>query len=649
MNRAFLIVFLMLAAGTALGDGVDTSRQGARALALPKGDDVFHFIVYGDRTGGLPFGIRILEKAVRETNLLDPDLVMTVGDLVNGYNATDAWLKEAKEFRGVMDRLSMPWYPVAGNHDIYWRGKGLPDGHHEANFEKHFGPLWYVFEHKNAAFIVLYSDEGDRKTNKKGWRTAAVNQFSEEQLTWLAGTLKKTKDADHVFVFLHHPRWITDWYPGNNWETVHKMLVKAGNVSTVFGGHIHRRRYEGKRDGIEYMTLAVVGGKIPMDLAGTGWLNHFDVVTVRKDRVSYATIPVGATMDPKLMTPERWESIDLLRGLLPQHKGTVIVTAEGNASGDYELTLHNPSDGAIEVTVAQAPKTPSWWLRPSHAHARLEPGKRTTMKFHWARLPRGELRMPRFELRVDYLAPTQRVSLPPRLIDASIRLDPIDEGFWSDRSGSLYLPKEGAAARVESSMVMLGDDPFTVEAWVKLKSYSRRAAVVSKAERSGFGLFLYDGVPSFDVSAGGRYRRAGADKKTGKLPLGRWVHLAGVYDGKKVALYRDGVLIGEGKASGKRLGNALPIYIGADPDKAGRAKSSVLGQIDEVRISKGAFYTSAFTPKRRLKPNAKTLLLQTFDRGLGSIYPDRTGNGNFAVGVGGAEWRTSSGKPRTSR
>jgi 3',5'-cyclic AMP phosphodiesterase CpdA len=644
MNRAFAFLFLALTAVTVLGDGVETSRPGARALALPKGDDVFHFVVYGDRTGGPASGVRVLAQAVGETNLLDPDLVMTVGDLVNGYNATDAWLVQMNEFRGIMDRLSMPWYPVAGNHDIYWRGKGKPEGHHEANFEKHFGPLWYFFEHKNAAFIVLYSDEGDRRTNKKGWRNAAVNQFSETQLTWLAATLKKTTKADHVFVFVHHPRWIPDWYPGNNWDTVHKMLVKARNVSTVFGGHIHRRRYEGKRDGIEYMTLATVGGHMPMEARGTGWLNHFDVITVRKDRVSYATIPVGATMDPKVMTLERWTAIDLLLATQPKHGGTVVVSSKGEAVGDYELTLQNPTDAPIEVVISQAPRTPSWWLRPDHAHARIEPGKSTTMKFHWARLPRGDLRMPTFEMHVDYLAPTQRVSLPPRVITASVRLGKIDEDFWGTSSGSLRLPNEGAAARVESSMLNLGQKSFTVEAWVNLKSHSRRAAVVSKAEKSGFGLFLYDGVPSFDVSAGGRYGRARADKKAGRLPLNQWVHLAGVYDGKRVRLYRDGALVGEGKAAGKRVGNALPIYLGADPDKRGQATSSMLGQIDEVRISSGAIYSEAFKPGRRLKKTGSTLLLQTFDRGLGALYPDRAGNGKFAVGVGTAKWMSEESK-----
>ncbi|MEZ6164979.1 MAG: hypothetical protein R3B67_11140 [Phycisphaerales bacterium] len=41
--------------------------------------------------------------------------------------------------------------------------------------------------------------------------------------------------------------------------TVCTMLVEAGNVAAVFAGHIHYMRYDGKRDGIEYVSLTTGG------------------------------------------------------------------------------------------------------------------------------------------------------------------------------------------------------------------------------------------------------------------------------------------------------------------------------------------------------------------------------------------------------
>ena len=376
-------ILLAAAAATAWGDPptVTTSREGARRLPLPKGDDVFHFVVYGDRTGGPPDGISILEKAVRETNLLDPDLVMTVGDLVQGYNDQPAWMTQMREYRGVMRDLKMPWYPVAGNHDIYWRGGKTPPGHHEQDFEKHFAPLWYWFAHKNAGFVVLFSDEGDPKTNRKGWQAQAVNRFSETQLAWLEKTLVEAQALDHVFVFLHHPRWRTDYYRDSNWSRAHELLAKAGNVSAVFAGHMHRRRYHGKRDGIEYFTLAAVGGGMPFNVPGSGHLHHMDVVTVRKAGFRVATIPVGSVLDPRALTAERHAEIDALRRMpLSLEGGPFGVTIDGAASGRFSISLKNPTLRRIEATLQLLSPDPLWRLYPNHRHADIEPGGEQTLR-----------------------------------------------------------------------------------------------------------------------------------------------------------------------------------------------------------------------------------------------------------------------------
>lgn len=112
---------------------VYTDRHSPVKLEKPSEEESFTFAIFGDRTGGLHSGLRVLEKAVAEINAIGPDLVMTVGDLVQGYNQRNEWLMQMGEFKLVMNRLVVPWFPVAGNHDVYWRGADRPENEHDGD------------------------------------------------------------------------------------------------------------------------------------------------------------------------------------------------------------------------------------------------------------------------------------------------------------------------------------------------------------------------------------------------------------------------------------------------------------------------------------------------------------------------------------
>lgn len=637
---ASLLLFMGFSA-SAHEPKVHTSRENGRPLPLPKSDDMFHFVIYGDRTGGVPEGIRVLEQAVVDTNLLDPDLVMTVGDLVQGYNEPEEWMEQMREFRGVMGQLEMPWFPVAGNHDIYWRasagGAEPPPQEHEDNYEKHFGPLWYWFEHKGSGFLVLYTDEGPSPKKFSGPENV---QMSETQLSWLGQALGEMKQFDNVFVFLHHPRWIGGGYEGSNWDAVHQALVSAGNVRAVFAGHIHRLRYDGVKDGIGYYALATTGGSMPGNYPEVGYVNHMNLVTVRKKDFSVAILPVGAVIDPTQYTPERLQDLDAVRAMpLALASDPILIQTDGKAVGAYRLTATNPAKVPVELTISPEVAEAGWLVLPDHQHVKIQPGGEMEIALTYAFTGSAESLavVPELSIETDYLDGNARITLPGRKLGMEVALAPLDEAFFSGAEQRvLVLGGESSGVRVDSSAYELPDGPFTVECWANPDVEMENNALLAKMESSEFGILINGGVPQFQVFLDGSYRQAVAAEK---LPLQQWSHVAGVFDGEAVSLYVNGRLAAQSEASGMRKPNKQPLFIGADPDGNGQPTRSFIGKLDNVRLSKGVRYTGeAFDLSvSEFMVDADTLLLFDCDRVVSFFLPGQKSGGQISARLAGAK------------
>src|SRR5579884_2466109 len=128
--------------------------------------ETFHFAVVSDRTGG--HRARVFSQAVEQLNLMQPAFVVSVGDLIEGYSKDFAKLtNEWKEFDTYVSKLQMPFFYVAGNHDV-------SNAEQTKQWQERYGRRYYHFVYRGVLFLAVCSDDGEEL--KKG------PQLSQEQI-----------------------------------------------------------------------------------------------------------------------------------------------------------------------------------------------------------------------------------------------------------------------------------------------------------------------------------------------------------------------------------------------------------------------------------------------------------------------------------
>lgn len=146
-------------------------------------------------------------------------------------------------------------------------------------------------------------------------------------------------------------------------------------------------------------------------------------------------------------------------------------------------------------------------------------------------------------------------------------------------------------------------DQITVSAWVRPKALPKDyRAVVSRQ----IGALLhpdqfYLGFGPAKGSIRYKWHLGTVDNGTlndrsiyiGSPVYGRWIHMTGVYDGKTMRLYIDGVEIGSREQTGDIQVDGNPVTIGAEENgpESRIVDGEFDGQIDEVRI-----YNRALSP-----------------------------------------------------
>lgn len=297
------------------------------------GSDTFRFAIVADRTGG--HRDAVFEQALRKVNELQPEFVMSVGDLIEGHTEDPAVLDQQwDELAGFIEQLDMPFFYVPGNHDI--SNKFM-----EAKWTERFGHPYFHFVYHNVLFLCLDTED------------PPTTHMSEAQAAYVAETLAEHKNVRWTLVFMHEPLW--EERKDTGWARVEDLL--QGRPYTVFAGH-HHSYMKSIRHGQKYFRLATTGAA--STLRGANYFGEFDHVTwvtMTDEGPQVVNLATEGIRDENVRTPQDEE---LVRPILFGRAMTVdsVFLEKGARFRAATTTVHLINDTEFPLTIEAKVKVP---------------------------------------------------------------------------------------------------------------------------------------------------------------------------------------------------------------------------------------------------------------------------------------------------
>ncbi|MCW4029266.1 MAG: metallophosphoesterase [Candidatus Bathyarchaeota archaeon] len=293
----------------------------------------FQFALISDNAGSGRSGV--LPAAIEVANLLQPEFVANLGDLVEGYmDATGHMASEEtyrswwKEIDSYLSKLDMPFFFLPGNHDLnnpasvkVWR-------------ERHGGKReYYHFVYQNVLFLMISTEDPPKDTDNlratdpehailidnaykavkqaiaKGESEKKVLELlspieefvgginiSDAQVDYFKKVLEANPNVRWTFCLMHSPAWRTaSGFEQNigNFAKIENLL--ANRPYTVFAAHTHLYNYT-ERFGRDYITTACSGA---MNIPRLGAIDHIVWVTMTENGPKIANILLNGILDKK--------------------------------------------------------------------------------------------------------------------------------------------------------------------------------------------------------------------------------------------------------------------------------------------------------------------------------------------------------------
>jgi hypothetical protein len=321
------------------------------AAAVPQGGErcAMRFAVIGDRTGGHEPGI--YAQIIEEIERMKPDFVLGVGDMIEGYTQDTTVVKrEWREYKSLLESLTMPFYFTPGNHDI-WDSTSL------SLYKRYIGEPYYSFDVGDVHFVILDNSRAD-----------SVAAFAIEQIDWLRNDLARSGDASYTIVTFHIPYWIETVAAGLP-DTLHSVFVEYG-VDAVFTGHYHVY-FSGEFDGIIYTGIGSSGGFCSPGLTGLKY--HFAWVTVDDNGISIAPTKMGAVLPWEEVTAHEFRLAGEIESQAVEIEKVRVGSDLSLGETRIEVAIKNVNRDLPLKSTLEWDLPSGWTVRPQELPMEIEP------------------------------------------------------------------------------------------------------------------------------------------------------------------------------------------------------------------------------------------------------------------------------------
>ena len=285
-----------------------------------KNQNEFSFAVIGDLNSGEREGV--LQVAVEQLNLLRPEFILSIGDLVEGGTEDTTELKkEYDHFDNRVSKAKAPLFHLGGNHD-------LTNPVMRSFWESRYGKRYYHFVYQNVLFLMLDSedysearmweiynarkealallDSGKREEAEQTpyfkMPERGTGEISDEQSAYFEKVIADHPSVRWTFVLMHKPVWQREG-KGN----LSRIETALGTRNyTVLNGHLHKYSYT-ERNHRDYIMVATTGGG--QDAKSDMAFDHIVYVSFTDEGPSLANLRLDGILDKKGKIPLQGDTL----------------------------------------------------------------------------------------------------------------------------------------------------------------------------------------------------------------------------------------------------------------------------------------------------------------------------------------------------